>query len=792
MLVERAEAVAHAEAFQPISNRRESVPAGRGALRSALAGGLRRLSSAGRRVREWYAPVGSTLRRGDEGRAERARMRPRPSSVTCVRLGLAALPLLLLLAGCGPKREVPWTSVASLPGEASGMRGDSVKLPGGQVVELERRDGVRWGRIPVKREIWQTTEFPGVVRAPAPLLGLGRPAYRLDIEGKTCRQVPPLAEGTSRETSVPPGTFGFWRDWIYLGIAPGELPPEEATLRVRLQPEDEDALGFETFHGRRFSGRGLVVWPGRRVERAVQLPAGACLRFATVAEPASAVAPPGEVLFRVLVDGDVVLEHTQAFSSEGSFTWHRVAVPDRGESRLTFEVRGPFAYTAFLDPVLGPAEIPAFEARPRPSIVLFLADSFRADNLAAFGGSEGLTPELDRFAARSLRFTHGRSTGTSPLTALASLLTGLYPRQISSEAAGVALAREAETLAEVFTRAGYRTGAITDSGVISQRFGLDQGFAWFDERELGLASTLSRARAFLDADDGRPVFLLIQTERASAPYRAEDRSEAEGGLEPYRRLFDDLRARGGPKAALRDDAAHARSVARELEALYRQGVHDLDRAFGEFWRDLSSRGFPDTGTLVFAGVHGEAFYEHGQLLHGGDVFEEQIRVPILLHGPDIPPRLVDLGASLIDLPPTLTALARVGGLPYWQGTDLARLDHERTLFAFECAREESSVAILRGAHKLLALETPAGDRPVVPWQAFDLFRDPGERHDLLASQGWPEELLLEAEPMADALLVPLVLAEPPSPDAERIEPAPSAPRTEPPPGGEPSLDPVPR
>lgn len=779
MLVPGTGTVPAGEGFQPISNRSGAAAAERSTLRGTLARARRRLRRAGLGVREWYAPRGSVLRRGGEGRATCARMRPRLSSVTPVAgLRLAAWPLLFLLLGCRPARSVPWTSLAGLAGEASGTRGDSLKLPSGQVVELERRDGVRWGRIPVERAAWQATEFPGVVRAPAPLLGLGRPAYRLDIDGKTCRQVPSLAEGAARETSVPPGTFGFWRDSIYLGIAAGELPPETAVLRVRLQPEDEDALGYEEFHGRRFSGRGLVVWPGRRVERAVQLPAGACLRFATVIEPASALAPAGESLFRILVDGDVVFEHLQATSSEGSFAWHRIDVPARGESRLTFEVKGPFAYTAFLDPVLGPAEIPPFESRTRPSIVLFLADSFRADNLSALGGREGVAPELDRFAARSQRFSHSRSTGTSSLTALASTFTGLYPRQISSEATGVALPREAETLAEVLTRAGYRTGAVTDSGVVSQRFGLDQGFAWFDERELGLASTLSRARAFLDADDGRPMFLLIHTQRASAPYREQDRALAEGGLEPYRRLFDELRARGGPKALLRDDPTRALALGGELEALYRQGVRDLDRAFGEFWRDLSSRGFSDTGYLAFAGNHGEAFYEHGQILHGGDVFEEQIRVPLLLHGPRIAPRLVDLGVSLIDLAPTLAALADVAPLPYWQGADLARLERERTLFAFECAREESTVAILRGTRKLIALEAPAEDRLVASWHAFDLFRDPGERHDLLGSEAWPGELFLEAEPLTDALLVPLVLAEPPSPDAERVESVPAPPRTE--------------
>lgn len=695
-----------------------------------------------------------------------------------------ALPLLLplgcqLLLGCQPGPIVPWTSLAAIEGPLSGTAPRSAVLPGGAKVEFEFRQRTLWGKLELRREAWQESTLTGVIMTPAPLLGLGRPAYRLEIDGVTCEQVTPLGEDESPRKSLAPNTFGCWRNTLFLGVEPGAAAPEEATLRVRLDPGGRDELGQAEVRGRRFSGLGFAVWPGRRVERDVDLPSNACLRFATVVEPASASHPPEQkLLFRILVDRAVVFEHEQAVEPAGSSIHHRVPLPEKSDARLVLEVEGPFAYTSFLDPVLGPEKLDARSLPSRPSIALFLADGLRADNLAAYGGKGGVTPELDRFAERSLRFTHTWSSGTSTLPAHVSLLSGLYPRQTSS-GAGPVFPAEVESLAEVLARAGYRTGAITDSGTLSLRTGMRQGFDSFDECDLELDSTLARARAFLDADDGRPCFLVVQTLRMNMPYREREPPGSVGlpdptGTEEFQRLMAGLVELGGPRIAMERDPERARELARELEVLYRRVASDLDRGFGEFWRDLASRGFAERGYVLFTSSHGEAFYEHGQLAHRGRVFEEQLRVPLLIHGPGVSARPIELGASLVDLAPTIAALARVAPLPYWQGADLLKLTRERTLFAFECAPSDSSVAILAGTHKLIAVEDPRERRLAAPWHAFDLAQDPDERHDILGVEAWPDELFRASAPMVEGLLSPLVTGKAVPSDEQATRPEQSA------------------
>lgn len=692
----------------------------------------------------------------------------------------AVVGLALALAACRQAPRAQWSSLARLAGTVLSPNLTAVQLPDGQRVELEVRDGELWGKVRVERADWRTSELPNMLYAPAVLLGLGKPAYRLEVDGKTCKQVAAGEDGPLRlRKSFEPGTFGYWRRSIFLGVEPGTPAPAVATLSVRIDAEARDAQGYQAVQGRRFSGCGLSVWPGQRMERTLDLPAGSALSFGTSLEPASARgSAAGPVTFRIELDGKTIFEHSQPHDAFGSYAWHRVALPERADARLAFVVEGPFAYTAFMDPVLGPADVGSYAARPwtaPPSILVFLADTFRADNLEAYGGPPGLTPELGRFADEGLRFARAWSVGTFTLPGHAALFSGLYPRQTSSDAFNSALPSEVETIAEVLARAGYRTGAITDSAVVSLRFGLHQGFGWFDEFDLTLDSTLERARNFLAADDGRPVFLFVHSYRTHSPYRAVEPVEPglppTAGADEYQRLLGQLRAIGTPDVALERDPARARTLAGELQALYRIGVHDLDRGFGEFWRDVRARGFPQAGYVLFTSDHGEAFYEHDQLEHQGHVFEEQIRVPLLIQGPGLGPRTVEQAASLVDMPPTLAAMAGAPGLPYWQGTNLLALGKERALFAFECAKRQSTVAVIRGPHKLIAREESEGGKLSEPWRAFDLAADPGERRDLLpdASTPWPTALFRDATPLVDALLVPLVAGEASALDADRIE-----------------------
>ncbi len=653
----------------------------------------------------------------------------------------------------------------------------------GRAIEfVSGEDGTKWIEVGLESHDWEPAKWPGVWKTRIPVLGLGEPRERLrgspEIIGRAkFRREEVLQE---HEAVLDLGTYHPFRGEMYLRLAP-ESRPSAARLGVRIDLGEQDDEGTAWVRGRRYSGVGIAVWPGTRVEREVDAPDGALLRFATCVERALIRDPPdAHSVFRVVIDGEQAFEHLQEHGERGSHAWHALPL-ERGRHRIAFEVDGSLAYTSFLDPVIGPRDVGNFGARPwpeRPSIVLFLADTFRADNLELYGGDPAIAPELNRFASESLRFARAWSVGTYTLPAHASLFSGLYPRQTATDAFAAALPDELETIAERLRASGFRTGAVTDSAVVSMCFGLHQGFEWFDEEHIDLGSTLERARAFLDADDGRPIFLFVHTYRTHGPYRAVEDTPFRRGAPPSAEQLElqALSREIGPipsKDAIPADEDRERlaELVRALKTLYRAGARDLDRGFARLRDDLEARGLFDAGWVVFTSDHGEAFFEHGELYHEGRVFEEQVRIPLLVHGPGIEPRTVEHAASLVDLAPTLAAMAGVDPNPSWLGTSLLALDRDRTVFAFECGQGEgrSTVALVDKNKKLIGLEDHAERRLVEPLAAFDLTQDPDEMNDLLGTDEWPKLLFKRTRGTVDLLLAPQVGPRPSRLDEEHLE-----------------------
>jgi hypothetical protein len=315
---------------------------------------------------------------------------------------------------------------------------------------------------------------------------------------------------------IEPGSFTAVANAVFLALAPGEEPPERTELEVYLSRGAERDGRWRVELGR-FTADGIPVLPGHPASVDIDVAPARVLRFATAGRAASASAVP--VAFRVALNGKPLFETTRRLASLASCEWHAVPLPEAGAggARLEFSVEGPPAVTAFFSPRVGPRDVGTYAARPferRPDVVLFLADTFRADNMATYGGVDGLTPGLDRFADECVVFERAWSPSSWTLPAQASMLSGLAPHQHGATSRAKRISADVVMLAERMRDAGYRTGAVTDGAFVSRTYGFDQGFEWFDEWWAaidGANGSLARARELLEADDGRPVLLFVQT-----------------------------------------------------------------------------------------------------------------------------------------------------------------------------------------------------------------------------------------------------------------------------------------
>jgi len=685
---------------------------------------------------------------------------------------------ILGMAACGGGDDGPrWIHLAQNfePSQIAGSGADWVTLfdrEGMLHLTPEAEGSGVWIRVPIRKQDWRSSPWEGVFSTRRPLPGVGAPRdgserQRLEAPGRTF-QFFDFDKDLPDPNNAPKGSFSAVYDRLYLALEDGDELPDEAAFHLYVdRGQAVDGIWRTTID--RYTGDGIPVWPGQAEELVIDAPPSSALRFWTVGQsigPAKEV-PIGDLTFRVHIDGELALDHTQPVGSVPGRIAHTIALaPGGGLHSLRFEVAGKAALSGFFDPVVGPAEVGSHASRPwgeqQPDIILFLADTFRADNLTLHGG-EGLAPNIDRLAAESR--TYMRTWAPSPWTmpSQASMFTGLFPHQHGAVRGGLQMPSELRTLAEHLRDAGYRTGAITDQGYLTKATGFDQGFEWFRDQWCTIEETVEEAQNFLDADDGRPVFLFVQTYRSHVPYTVSAQTRAEWG-DRYEFVDDFFGLKKRIFEALGENEVQPDippSLSRDIELfknLYRGAVVDLDRGFGDLTRDLEQRGILDAGYLLFTSDHGESFFEHGTIGHGNGVWEEHIRIPLFVHGPGMGSDQVEHAASLVDLPRTVCDLARLRPDPSWLGQSLLHLDADRPAFAFECNNrgEASSLAVIEGDRKVIAVSDAAGlQAGGIEW-AYALASDPAESSGLGPDAAWPGECLKRHSVVLEALFEPIV------------------------------------
>ena len=308
-------------------------------------------------------------------------------------------------------------------------------------------------------------------------------------------------------------------------------------------------------------------------------------------------------------------------------------------------------------------------------LLLVTVDALRADRLARM-------PALAALAARSVRFTHAYAAAPSTAASITALMTARPPGRLDDRP---------DTLAERLRAAGWNTenfypaGLFFDGGGALQHYADSHfGVAWADTRT-------QPAEALTDA-------ALARMHRAAA--RGEPRSffwlHYFDPHEPY----EPHELPASAPAADRYDA-EARAV---------------DRALARLIDGLAM--FARPTLVVITADHGEEFGEHGGAYHGTSLYDEQLRVPLViaLVGRKLAPERVDAPFSLVDLLPTVATLldAPVFPSPSASGDVFAAVDTHRM--------------ILRGGWKLIRDTRRDVD------ELYDLGSDPGEQHNLAAAR----------------------------------------------------------
>lgn len=305
-----------------------------------------------------------------------------------------------------------------------------------------------------------------------------------------------------------------------------------------------------------------------------------------------------------------------------------------------------------------PNEIASQPKQP-PNVVFILLDAVRADHLTPYGYAKNTTPFIASVADKSVVFDRAYAASTWTSSSMASIFTSLYVNQhgvlTGYLATKTALGRgesarlnripsSAETMPEVMKQLGYRTFGVADNLNICQRMGFDRGFDRFSPHSSqGSKVVNAQLREWRDEiGSGGKYFLYIHYMDAHKPYRKR---------KPW---YDEKVPPEG----------------RNMEA-YDSNLSLMDSRIKEAF-ELLGLGKGET-LVVITADHGEEFLDHGRNFHQNQLYNELLRVPLIVYYPGrLRSRRVADPVGTMDLLPTFREVA--GGRPgrLDQGTSLLR------------------------------------------------------------------------------------------------------------------------
>jgi arylsulfatase A-like enzyme len=379
------------------------------------------------------------------------------------------------------------------------------------------------------------------------------------------------------------------------------------------------------------------------------------------------------------------------------------------------------------------------------NVVLISVDTLRADHMGIYGYHRSTTPFIDSFFADGVIFERCISQAPWTLPAHVSIFTGEY-----SSTHGALDKHECnlldpatETFADVLHQAGYTTAAFTGGGFVSQEYGYHT-FDVFDDSGKRNARNFAAMRRWITTKATEPFFLFWHEYWPHCPYTPPPEHDIFADPE-YAGPIDVEPEPGGSHMAKRCGIYYQKMLPKlgpeDIQHIidkYDGCIRQSDALVKRLIDTLGSEGLLDRTLVVFTSDHGESFAdrEHESRIGHHGMYEEVLRVPLLLWGPSLPmetPATVSKLVESIDIGPTILGQVGLSFSSEVAGTDLFAGAAGPTAYAeqFNFAnRDELSV---QTARQKVIHRTHRSDS-TEEWEYYQLDQDPGEQRPLSTEQ----------------------------------------------------------
>lgn len=362
------------------------------------------------------------------------------------------------------------------------------------------------------------------------------------------------------------------------------------------------------------------------------------------------------------------------------------------------------------------------------NVILISIDSLRSDHLGCYGYYRNTSPNIDSFAREGVVFQNEHSNYFTTLASEMSILSSVYAHfhKLLMPRAEGKLDSNIKTIAEVLEEHNYTTvwSALLDSDWLPLDRGFERGFGEFiDGRDW------NQAFQWLRENSHKKFFMYLYSNRVHEPYTPQNSSRQRfttnlsivllstdestrialtkvlqnasiiftssfiASQKPGSSWLNEttITQKGNNFSLVhtsfskivhniqwqRVNASNAKSVA-DLQISYDAAIFEQDEDFGALINTVNEQNLTDNTIIVFTSDHGDEFAEHGGFLHG-TLFEEILRVPLIIRGPNIPHGIrVEQLTQSIDIMPTILALIGIPSPSSAQGANLIPLINGNT------------------------------------------------------------------------------------------------------------------
>ena len=383
-----------------------------------------------------------------------------------------------------------------------------------------------------------------------------------------------------------------------------------------------------------------------------------------------------------------------------------------------------------------------FEKMKKYNVILIIVESLRPDQLKSFSGSRMVMPTIESLAEEAYIFsnTYTQSSHSSyadicPLSShypLRSFRMYFYPKKIKYPRV---------LIYDVLKSLGYKTAIISsqnehwgnmynylDTGNLDKFLHSEnyEGETYVPYNDTGFVKwlkgnkrsgkiddryTISETIKWIDSLEGEPFCVYLNLQNSHVPYQ----------------LPSDFPRKFGPekidfKISFNDFPVEKANIVKNI---YSDSLFYVDTQIKKLIDHLKLKNMYDNTIFIITGDTGQAFYEHGFAAHANALYNEVMKVPLIIRIPGKHGKRDSRLAQHIDIPPTLFHFLNIPHHPSFQGINLLRKSEDKNRSAYLVAQVLAhQYAVVEDNWKLIF------DQRTNEYFLYNLKDDPGELVDV--------------------------------------------------------------